>query len=259
VFGTTWAIAIAVALQSAGGAPTSPPATADPAQSAVITDPWPDERPLTHLFPNLFHDLVTIPSANSAVILAAGGAAAFGSHEADTSLANWITDAGPSSYSAFGDWLGNGWVQSGGAVATYALGLITHRPQVVHLGGDLIRAQALNAVLTTTIKVSAERTRPTGARRAFPSGHTSATFASAAVLHAHYGWRAGVPAYAAAAFVGWSRVRDRDHWLSDVAFGAAVGIISGRTVAARHQRRGFIIVPAATKGGAALTVTWTPG
>ena len=87
-----------------------------------------------------------------------------------------------------------------------------------------------------------------------PSGHTSATFASAAVLHRHYGWKIGLPAYAAASFVGWTRVRDRVHWLSDVAFGAAIGTVAGRAVAGRHFGS-VTIFATPTKGGAAITFT----
>ena len=144
-------------------------------------------------------------------------------------------------------------MQSGAAVATYAAGRLTNHPQVTHIGSDLIRAQILNGVITNVIKVSVDRTRPSGAPRAFPSGHTSATFASAAVLQAHYGWKVGAPAFAVAGFVAWSRTRDGAHWLSDVAFGSAIGVMSGRTVAAGHASRRVAVLPSPTKGGGSIT------
>ena len=65
---------------------------------------------------------------------------------------------------------------------------------------------------------------------AFPSGHTTAAFASATVLHRHFGWKVGLPAYGAATYVAASRVQGKRHYLSDVAFGAALGVVAGRTV-----------------------------
>ena len=137
-------------------------------------------------------------------------------------------------------------------MATYAVGKLAHSPQVTHVGSDLIRAQVLNAVITTSLKVVVDRQRPNGGHWSFPSGHTSATFASAATLHAHYGWKVGIPAYATAGFVAWTRVRDREHWLSDVAFGSAIGIVAGRTVASKHGPRRVTVVPTVTKGGGAV-------
>ncbi len=118
----------------------------------------------------------------------------------------------------------------------------------------LIRAQALNAVITRAFKVAANRRRPGGSHDSMPSGHTTASFASAAVLGEHFGWQTGVPAYAVAGFVGWTRVRDRAHWLTDVVIGAAVGTIVGRTVAAGHRERRWTIIPSAGRSQVGIYV-----
>ena len=55
------------------------------------------------------------------------------------------------------------------------------------------------------------------------------SFASAAVLQEHFGWKVGLAAYAGAAYVATSRLSERQHYLSDVVFGAAVGIAAGST------------------------------
>jgi hypothetical protein len=60
--------------------------------------------------------------------------------------------------------------------------------------------------------------------------------------------------YTAAAYVGSSRLADNKHWLSDVAFGAAVGAVGGRTVT-RHGRDVWTLSPAVIPGGAALLVS----
>jgi membrane-associated phospholipid phosphatase len=45
-------------------------------------------------------------------------------------------------------------------------------------------------------------------------------------MRKRYGWEYGVPAYALASFVAYSRVESRQHYAHDVIAGAALGIIS---------------------------------
>jgi len=81
------------------------------------------------------------------------------------------------------------------------------------------------------VKVAVSRERPDASdNRSFPSGHSSNAFTLAAVIERHYGWKAGVPAYAVAAAIGWARVEADKHYLSDVLAGATLGYIVGRTV-----------------------------
>jgi len=61
---------------------------------------------------------------------------------------------------------------------------------------------------------------------AFPSGHTSIAFSSAAFIQRRYGWRPGIPAYLVATYVGHLRIESDDHDELDVIGGAAVGVIS---------------------------------
>ena len=75
-------------------------------------------------------------------------------------------------------------------------------------------------------KQATRRSRPEGTGYSFPSGHTTVTFASATVLQRHFGWKVGLPAYAVASYVAASRVEMKRHYLSDVAFGAALGIVA---------------------------------
>jgi membrane-associated phospholipid phosphatase len=95
---------------------------------------------------------------------------------------------------------------------------------------DATQAVVVNAVYTDLFKRLASRTRPDGSNNlSFPSGHTSNAFALATVANAHYGWKAGAPAYLAAGAIGLSRVTNDKHHLSDVLAGAALGYITGRT------------------------------
>jgi len=57
----------------------------------------------------------------------------------------------------------------------------------------------------------------------FPSETTAGAFAGAAFLQKRYGWSYGLPAYALAAFVGYSRIESKRHHWYDVAAGAAIG------------------------------------
>ena len=53
----------------------------------------------------------------------------------------------------------------------------------------------------------------------------------AQIVAKHFGWKAAVPAYILAGFTGIARMEDRRHYLSDVFFGAAIGLTAGDAVA----------------------------
>jgi membrane-associated phospholipid phosphatase len=105
------------------------------------------------------------------------------------------------------------------------------------------------------MKRSIRRERPTGECCAFPSGHSAAAFASAAVLERHLGYRASWPAMALATYVATSRLVDNRHYLSDVMFGAAVGTAAGWTVVGRHGREQYAMTPVPVRGGLMIAVT----
>lgn len=69
-----------------------------------------------------------------------------------------------------------------------------------------------------------KKSRPDGtSMHAFPSTHATVAFQGAAYLQRRYGWKAGAPAYAVAAYVAWGRVFARKHDVWDVVAGAAIG------------------------------------
>lgn len=73
------------------------------------------------------------------------------------------------------------------------------------------------------------------------------------MLLQRFGWRAGVPAYAVASLVTTSRIRDNRHYLSDVVFGATIGMVAGRTVIFGRGDTRFALTPiAAPDGGAGV-------
>ena len=64
---------------------------------------------------------------------------------------------------------------------------------------------------------------------AFPSGHTSSSFAVATVLaeyYPEYSWLF----YSAASLIGLARIYSDEHWPSNVIFGAALGHFSARLI-----------------------------
>jgi membrane-associated phospholipid phosphatase len=102
---------------------------------------------------------------------------------------------------------------------------------------DMLDAAVVNFVYTGVIKAAVGRERPNSQdTKSFPSGHTSNSFALAAVAERHYGWKLGVPAYLLAGVVGASRIQQDKHYLSDVLAGATLGYIVGRTVVRVNSR-----------------------
>jgi membrane-associated phospholipid phosphatase len=251
VLSAAWVVAVTVGLQSSPS--TTSTSTASTASTASTTQAIEEQEPITHLGQNLVRDLKALGTRNSAILLGLGVAATGASHPSDDDVAAWVAQQGGSlSYTPIGGLIGNEWFQGGAAVGTYVIGRLQDSPAIAHIGSDLIRAQLLNGVLTLGLKVAIDRDRPDGGERSFPSGHTSATFASAAVLDSHFGWKVGIPAYAVAGFVGWTRIRDNQHWLTDVVFGSAIGIVAGKAVTQGHQIAGWTVAPSVTPRSAAI-------
>jgi len=201
------------------------------------------------------------------VILGIGGAAALAVHPFDDDINEAAVDAdGLRKFLKPGKVLGYAWVQGGAAVGLYLIGRYamepdvpgTHTNKVSHLGFDLLRANLVVQAFTYGIKYATQRDRPTGECCSFPSGHASVTFATAAVLERHFGYRASWPMFLIAGYVSASRITDNRHFMSDVIFGAALGMATGWTVVGRHGRDDFTLFPAPIKGGVMLAGSWSP-
>jgi membrane-associated phospholipid phosphatase len=85
---------------------------------------------------------------------------------------------------------------------------------------------ALTMGATYVLKHTLDEQRPDGGSESFPSGHAAIAFCSAEFIRKRYGWEYGLPSYAVASFVAYSRVEARRHHPHDVAAGAALGMIS---------------------------------
>ena len=218
-----------------------------------------DATSFKSLFTNLGNDIRNLPSIENAVILGVGGGVSFAVHGEDRDITQEFTES-PTVEEVLdpGEAVGGGVVQFGAALGVYILGRSSHNQRLSLVGADLVRSQILNAGMTQGIKLAVGRTRPDGSRYSFPSGHTSSSFATATVLQRHFGWRAGIPAYGLAAFVGGSRLQQNRHYLSDVIFGAAIGIVAGRATTVGHGKASFAVTPYAVGGGGGVTFTLVP-
>jgi membrane-associated phospholipid phosphatase len=222
---------------------TTPPAVEEP-------------HPFKHILQNLGRDLKGMASFDTLVILSAGGAASLIAVESDNSAHQWSLDRPVPAWAPVGRVAGDGWTQGALAAGTFAAGSLTKHKLATHVGSDLIRAQVLNMVTTRVVKIVVDRTRPSGGGHSFPSGHSSATFTTAAVVHRHFGWKAGIPAYAVAGFVGLSRVADRSHWVSDTVFGAAMGVAAAWSVTRGHDNATWTVTAVPAPGGGTIVVRW---
>jgi membrane-associated phospholipid phosphatase len=206
-------------------------------------EPDPQIPTVRSLFTNVASDARHLATWGNLEILGGGGALAALIKPYDARLAHdviryddaeTVLDAGASA---------DGFVETGGALLTYMIGRAKRAPRLSLTGAELFRAQILSGALTQSLKFAVDRRRPDGGRYSFPSGHTSSAFAAATVIAHEYGTKAGIAAYAGAAYVGLSRLSENRHFASDVAFGAAIGLVSARAVTLGHRRIHVDVAP----------------
>ena len=252
-------ITVLACLATAACLAASPVAAQIVAEPSMLTTPAVEAMPATPSFKGLLKDTAKdfrrLASRDSAHWLAVGAAAAFVARSNDSRVGGML--ARPQLRNEFGQGqlIGSAPFQLGGALATFTIGRMTGNQRAMQVGGELFRAQTVAQLTTYAMKYSIRRTRPDGTRFSFPSGHTSVTFASATVLQRNFGWKAGIPAYSVAAYVAGSRLQTKRHHLSDVAFGAALGILAGRTVTVGRGAKQLAVAPSAVPGGAGVTLT----
>ena len=194
-------------------------------------------------------------SKETAIWYGAGLAAAGLVHLADEDIREALVDPEPVSKGLEGgDKYGNVTCQFPLAVGWWVLGRAFGSARGSEAGRDLLRAQINAASWTYAIKFAVNRERPNGEKRSFPSGHASASFATAMVLQQHYGWKVGLPFFLGATYTAFSRISIDKHWASDVVFGAAVGMASARTVTLHLRKRKITLAPVVVPGGAGLAL-----
>jgi membrane-associated phospholipid phosphatase len=226
--------------------------------------PGPTRSFLSTLVHNLGDDVKHLPRRNSVYWVAGGAVLSLAVHPADKSVNRHLL--GSKAWDDFfipGKTVGATEVQVAAGLLTYGIGRYRGADQVRHLGMDLIEAQLLTEGLVEVMKAVGRRPRPLNpdgtpnstTSFSFPSGHAAVTFAGATVLQQHLGWKAAVPTYLIASYVAMSRLHDNRHYLSDVVFGAATGVIVGRAVT-WHGRNNYPVAPAVGPDFLGLTVEW---
>jgi membrane-associated phospholipid phosphatase len=198
--------------------------------------PTPRHTGIKAMLKGIVIDLKHLPSTENLMWAGVGGGLALAVHPLDDNInRKLVNNATAEDFFKPGEVLGELSTLLGTASVVYTVGRIKDQPRVSHVGMDLIQSLVISEGLTQTLKYTTRRERPDhSGKNSFPSGHAADTFAFAAALARHLGWRYAVPAYVFASYVAISRLPANRHWFSDAVFGASVGIIAGRTVTSRE-------------------------
>ena len=172
-----------------------------------------------------------------------------------------------------GSLLGDPYLHLGLATLVYGGAILADSAKWKETGEMMAEALILADASTLIIKEGTGRGRPDatqakgdfrpfGFKKEFdsmPSMHTSSSFALASVLAAKSDSILTKAAYyAAATFVGFSRVYQNKHWASDVVLGAALGELCGRVVTGLHAGRSRVaLTPQTYENGAGLALVGT--
>ena len=211
---------------------------------------------------NLGDDVKHMPRMNSVYWLAGGAALAAIVHPEDDSINARLVNSSTDNLWIPGKVIGGTPTIVGASLATYIIGRSKKMNRLQHLGMDELEAALLSNAIVAGAKQVGRRDRPLkadGSKQtgfSFPSGHSATTFAAATVLQQHLGYKAGVPTYLIATYVAASRLHDNRHFASDVIFGAATGIVIGRSVT--WHGRNFYASPMLVPNGAGVMVQVRP-
>lgn len=166
--------------------------------------------------------------------------------------------------------LGAGYTTGSVALGTYLIGIATHNAHARETG--LLAGEALiNAsIVSGVLKVATQRERPPkddssgefyDGGSSFPSGHAVSIWSVATVFAEEYGQhRLGVKiaAYSVASAVSIARYTGRNHFLSDVLVGSAIGYGVGCYVYHEHHDRSLDSGGSTTDAGRPPS-NWMPG
>lgn len=197
---------------------------------------------LDNALPTLWCDAKGIVNWNNGLILAGAGGLAIWFREGgiDREVREKVAD-NPRRWgdgSQFLGKLGDVRVQAPIMLGLYGYSLWSQDEELHDVMGSMLSASVITGISVSALKLATNTDRPSdnwmNGHYGFPSYHTASTFAIAAVLDEYYGCKVGLPAYLLAGAVGFSRLDEQDHDLSDVVFGGALGFVIGKAVAGRH-------------------------
>lgn len=244
---------IALALTAPASAQNPPPVETTPVEGSTPAAPTPVENP--SFFKLVGGDFKNFFSSDTAKVMSYFSVAAVAAAPWDREGVNNGFNI-PTALFQFGNVAGSFMFQIGAGAATYGLGRAFHDPRAVATGRDIIRAQILSQALVQSLKYTIQRERPDGSNNlSFPSGHAASAFALAGVIHRHYGWKGGIPAYAFGSYVALARMSWNKHHATDVVMGAGLGLASARTVTIGAGGNQFSVGVQPQTGGASVNIS----
>jgi membrane-associated phospholipid phosphatase len=134
-----------------------------------------------------------------------------------------------------GDTYGTGIPQGVGILGLMAMGHLGGHSDLTDAGKDLSVSLMTTGAVVWALKIGIDRKRPNGGKYSFPSGHIAVAFSTVPVVSHHFGWKAGVMASTLAGFTALGRMEENRHYLSDVVFGASIGLAVGYAAVARRE------------------------
>jgi len=137
-----------------------------------------------------------------------------------------------------GDAYGTGIPQGLGIMGLAAAGYFGGNAELTDVGKDLSLSLMTTGAVVWALKIGVDRKRPNGAKYSFPSGHTAVAFCTVPVVSHYFGWKAGIAAGTLAGFTALGRMEENRHFLSDVVFGASIGLAAGYATLARSESPG---------------------
>lgn len=151
-------------------------------------------------------------------------------HENDDHIQNWFQEKRSKKTNKIAD-VGNAFPVAG---AIYLTGTyFSGNEQQQNFAAKGLESMTIALLTTEVISLAANRDRPNGEHRSFPSSHTAAAFALATVIADEYrDDNKTVPylTYGLATLTAYGRLNDNKHWGADVIAGALIGHYTAKTV-----------------------------
>ena len=193
--------------QEAPGPTPSPSPTPSPVPAGpplVKTDQalpqrgYDDKRRTMRSYPsNLLYNTLGVVTRGNYGPIAAMFAAVPAAMTLDDDCIEYFAEHDYETFADVGATLGGTVVVAGLTVGFFSAGRIVRGGRFRAGTYDLSQAILVNGIYTFSLKYVVSRERPDASDQlSFPSGHTSNAFAAATVVHRHYGYKVGIPAYA---------------------------------------------------------------
>jgi membrane-associated phospholipid phosphatase len=118
-----------------------------------------------------------------------------------------------------------------------------------------LQSYGLTLAGTEILKRTTRVERPDGRDKlSFPSGHAAHAFAAATFMHRRHGFATAWPWYAAASYVGWTRVNANRHRWVDIAGSAAVSAAATWWLVEPKPQQALSLLPSLQADGVSLVM-----